>query len=184
MNRYSVDEISRIVGLSSEIASLAVPEIIKEKTVNKTKVEDDLLFLFRESIEKYKKQEKREKEKQVVLSEKESKINWKIISFVSSGFLCGMLILIMIFSKNTMQLNQTIHNDSAAYISSSIEQQKEPVKEKGQANNKGIVYIIQSGKKYHTISCKYIKGKEGVTSLKLLEAIERGLTACSACNPS
>ncbi|MBK7254618.1 MAG: hypothetical protein IPI04_12075 [Ignavibacteria bacterium] len=42
------------------------------------------------------------------------------------------------------------------------------------------VYITKSGKKYHTEKCRYAKNANPVS---LSEAVSRGLTPCSICNP-
>jgi hypothetical protein len=42
------------------------------------------------------------------------------------------------------------------------------------------VYVTKSGKKYHTEKCRYAKNANAVT---ISEAINRGLTPCSVCNP-
>ena len=44
-----------------------------------------------------------------------------------------------------------------------------------------IVYITESGKKYHRADCPHLRsGKKEIT---LKEAKERGYTPCKACNP-
>ena len=43
-----------------------------------------------------------------------------------------------------------------------------------------IVYITNSGTKYHKDGCSYLKGKKSITRTK---AIEQGYTPCSRCNP-
>ncbi len=42
------------------------------------------------------------------------------------------------------------------------------------------VYITKSGKKYHTEKCRYAKNSNPVS---LSEAVSRGLSPCSVCNP-
>ena len=42
------------------------------------------------------------------------------------------------------------------------------------------VYITKSGKKYHTEKCRYAKNANAVT---ISEAVSKGLTPCSVCNP-
>ena len=42
------------------------------------------------------------------------------------------------------------------------------------------VYITKSGKRYHTEKCRYAKNANAVS---LSEAVSRGLSPCSVCNP-
>ena len=44
------------------------------------------------------------------------------------------------------------------------------------------VYITATGKKYHTIKCRYLQYSH--LAIALPQANERGYTACSVCNPS
>lgn len=46
-----------------------------------------------------------------------------------------------------------------------------------------IVYITQSGEKYHEPDCRYVKYNNTVEELTLGEAVEKGYTACKVCNP-
>ncbi len=50
-------------------------------------------------------------------------------------------------------------------------------------SNSKIVYITRTGKKYHTKTCKYVKGKDDVTPKTIEEAKAMGLTACKVCKP-
>ena len=43
------------------------------------------------------------------------------------------------------------------------------------------VYATKSGEKYHNENCRYVN--KGSYSIELSEAIEKGLSACSVCNP-
>lgn len=43
-----------------------------------------------------------------------------------------------------------------------------------------IVYITDTGSKYHKSNCSYLNSKKSITKEK---AIEQGYTACSRCNP-
>lgn len=43
------------------------------------------------------------------------------------------------------------------------------------------VYITKTGKKYHIESCRYLS--KSSYSINLSDAIARGYTACSICNP-
>ena len=43
------------------------------------------------------------------------------------------------------------------------------------------VYITKTGKKYHVESCRYLSRSS--FSISLSDAIARGYTACSICNP-
>ena len=45
-----------------------------------------------------------------------------------------------------------------------------------------LVYRTGSGKKYHTMTCSQLNGKESV-ELTLEEAVKAGLEPCSKCNP-
>ena len=49
------------------------------------------------------------------------------------------------------------------------------------AENDPIVYITKSGKKYHTATCSYLKKSK--IPIQLSEAVARGYTSCSRCNP-
>lgn len=44
------------------------------------------------------------------------------------------------------------------------------------------VYITKTGKKYHTETCSYLRKSSIPISLK--DAVDRGYTPCSRCNPS
>ena len=44
-----------------------------------------------------------------------------------------------------------------------------------------IVYITDTGTKYHTSNCKYLK--QSSTAITLQESIKRGYTPCSKYNP-
>ncbi len=44
-----------------------------------------------------------------------------------------------------------------------------------------IVYITDNGKKYHTENCSYLSHTSNPITLK--DAIEKGYTPCSKCNP-
>ena len=43
------------------------------------------------------------------------------------------------------------------------------------------VYITKTGAKYHSAGCSYLK--KSSTPIELKDAIDRGYTACSRCNP-
>lgn len=45
-----------------------------------------------------------------------------------------------------------------------------------------LVYRTGSGKKYHTMTCSQLNGKESI-ELTLEEAVKAGLEPCSKCNP-
>src|ERR1019366_1138875 len=42
------------------------------------------------------------------------------------------------------------------------------------------VYVTKTGKKYHSENCSYLKSK---ISISLSDALAKGYTACSKCNP-
>ena len=44
-----------------------------------------------------------------------------------------------------------------------------------------IVYITKTGKKYHTATCSYLR--QSKIPIELSEAVERGYTPCSRCDP-
>ena len=44
-----------------------------------------------------------------------------------------------------------------------------------------IVYVTKYGKKYHKIDCQYLYSS--CIEIELADAIERGYTPCSKCNP-
>lgn len=44
-----------------------------------------------------------------------------------------------------------------------------------------IVYITETGSKYHRSDCQYLWGSK--IEITKQEAIKRGYTACSVCNP-
>ncbi len=45
-----------------------------------------------------------------------------------------------------------------------------------------LVYRTASGKKYHTMTCSQLNGKESF-EITLEEAVKKGLEPCSKCNP-
>lgn len=263
MNRRSIDEISRIMGVSSEIARLAVPEIEKEQSMEKTRIEEELLFIFRESIEKYC--------KKINIQETESKknnpqhhINLKLIVTLTASFSIITLVFSVLLNSYIIKQKQLTNNDVLAattYIKNLnskqiaeneisngavsvqqaqtpqgqevttpiIEEEKKavfpqeikgqeaetasaqqsevqeaktapvqqlevqeaetaPVQQLESVSTQNIientVYITKTGKKYHNLNCGYVNGKTNITTLKLSEAIERGLTPCSRCKPN
>lgn len=42
------------------------------------------------------------------------------------------------------------------------------------------VYVTRTGKKYHSADCRYLKSS---IPINLKDAVSRGYTACSRCNP-
>ena len=52
---------------------------------------------------------------------------------------------------------------------------------KSEDKKEEVVYITKSGKKYHRAGCKYLKSSQIKISKK--EAIKKGYTPCSICNP-
>ena len=50
------------------------------------------------------------------------------------------------------------------------------------ASGDTIVYRLGSGKKYHTMTCSQLNGKESI-EITLEEAVKAGLEPCSKCNP-
>lgn len=44
-----------------------------------------------------------------------------------------------------------------------------------------IVYVTEQGEKYHEKGCRYLR--DGYSSLRLEEAVDKGYTPCSVCNP-
>ena len=50
------------------------------------------------------------------------------------------------------------------------------------ASGDTLVYRTASGKKYHTMTCSQLNGKESV-EITLEEAVKAGLEPCSKCNP-
>lgn len=50
------------------------------------------------------------------------------------------------------------------------------------ASGDTLVYRTGSGKKYHTMTCSMLNGKDSV-ELTLAEAVAAGLEPCSKCNP-
>jgi hypothetical protein len=46
---------------------------------------------------------------------------------------------------------------------------------------KVTVYVTDSGSKYHTDGCRYLKSSKNAITLQ--QAKERGYTPCSVCNP-
>ena len=50
------------------------------------------------------------------------------------------------------------------------------------ASGDTIVYRTASGKKYHTMTCSQLNGKESL-EITLEEAVKAGLEPCSKCNP-
>lgn len=49
-----------------------------------------------------------------------------------------------------------------------------------ETSNETIVYITNTGSKYHRASCSYLKSKNAITKEK---AISQGYSPCSRCNP-
>lgn len=62
----------------------------------------------------------------------------------------------------------------ASTVNSSWEQYKE------NRENSEIVYVTNTGSKYHRSNCSYLKSKNSITKEK---AIQQGYSACSRCNP-
>ncbi len=48
-------------------------------------------------------------------------------------------------------------------------------------NNTKIYYITETGKKYHTAGCRYIKNKDNIQGISLEDAIGQGYDPCSVC---
>jgi hypothetical protein len=46
-----------------------------------------------------------------------------------------------------------------------------------------VVWVTQSGKKYHTESCRTIQKSKNLISMTKTEAIEKGYEACKICKP-
>lgn len=44
------------------------------------------------------------------------------------------------------------------------------------------VYVTQTGRKYHRITCRYLKNRK-IFSIKRSRAIREGYTPCSVCKP-
>ena len=66
-------------------------------------------------------------------------------------------------------------NNNQAQSSSQVQesQKKDTISE--------TVYITKSGKKYHRAGCRYLKSSIAIRSKD--DAVKRGYTPCSACNP-
>jgi len=52
---------------------------------------------------------------------------------------------------------------------------------KSEISEETIVYITKTGKKYHTSDCRYLSKSK--ISITLKEALEKGYTPCSVCDP-
>ena len=50
------------------------------------------------------------------------------------------------------------------------------------ASGDTLVYRTASGKKYHTMTCSQLNGKDSI-EITLAEAVKAGLEPCSKCNP-
>ena len=46
-----------------------------------------------------------------------------------------------------------------------------------------VVWVTQSGKKYHTEGCRTIQNSKNLRSLTKAEAIGKGYEACKICRP-
>ena len=82
------------------------------------------------------------------------------------------------------QKNEYINNQSIQlykYRTNSIEQTTSSWESyKNQRETSEIVYVTDTGSKYHRASCSYLKSKNSISKK---DAIEQGYTACSRCNP-
>ena len=85
-----------------------------------------------------------------------------------------------ISSKPTVSSTPAPQEESAT---SSISPQPEPPAENiPQDNSSKIVYITETGKKYHsTGTCRYLKNSNGVFESTISNAQGLGLTECSGC---
>ena len=71
--------------------------------------------------------------------------------------------------------NGVYYASSNSFVSNSVADEKEENKETE------IVYITKTGKKYHKLSCSYLK--ESIEKISLVKALEKGLEPCSRCKP-
>jgi ketosteroid isomerase-like protein len=56
-----------------------------------------------------------------------------------------------------------------------------PAKAAAQTNAEQTVYVTRTGKKYHTVGCRYLKSSQ--IPMKLKDAVNAGYTPCSVCRP-
>jgi len=81
--------------------------------------------------------------------------------------------------EEAIQADQTaqIQQDAQALLVSPSTQTQEPSSQ----NNEQIVYITNTGNKYHRAGCRYLSESE--IPIEKSEAISEGYTPCSVCNP-
>lgn len=72
-------------------------------------------------------------------------------------------------------------NESAVQKESVVDENQESTKTIEESKGEVIVYITETGQKYHTADCSYLK--KTPTGLDLVEALEQGYEPCSRCNP-
>jgi beta-lactamase domain protein len=60
-----------------------------------------------------------------------------------------------------------------------IQERLDLMREDGIKNT--VVYVSDQGEKYHAKGCRYLR--DGYSSLRLEEAVDKGYTPCSVCNP-
>lgn len=113
----------------------------------------------------------------------------RILLFIFAGlFTISLVETIYLWSSyhaHAQTYYEAGYNDGKAAVGISsnsnynIQERLERMREDGIKNT--VVYVSDQGEKYHEKGCRYLR--DGDSSLRLEEAVDKGYTPCSVCNP-
>ncbi len=123
----------------------------------------------------------------IVSDEKSTAIITKLkspMSYIALCVTCAILAIVTVISlifagRAESQLwnrYQSGYNAGIAY-----EQQRNNLSYSNKSETSKTVYITRTGEKYHRSGCQYLR--QSKIAIDKADAIDRGYTACSRCNP-
>ena len=81
-------------------------------------------------------------------------------------------------SSGTVTANSTGSSSGSSGSSSSSSSSKS-----SSSSSSDTVYVTATGEKYHTSTCRYVKGKDNLTAMTKSQAEAAGYEACKVCKP-
>ena len=115
----------------------------------------------------------------MVKMEKKLRYTKMAIAFLALLFLITSIWFWQEYKKSTDESYEEGYQDGYAVAQEEAKTTKKP-SQSGTVQSYTYVYVTKSGEKYHRGTCRYAENAEAIT---LSDAIDKGYTPCSVCNP-
>lgn len=173
---------------TNDLSDLNIENEELQKQLSEQKSEIEILIQENNSSEKYEKQIEDLQTQVAALAEEKTILNNQISSLTEENSTLQSKVAeyektinSLTEASNTNSSKEAPSEDSDSYSSRSESTNIEPSSDNAASTGGTIVYITNTGSKYHRGSCSYLR--QSKIEISKEDAIAQGYEACSRCNP-